>query len=578
MLKELSKRRVFKVLSGYAMVSFVTLQIADVTFEPLGIDPAILRIVIALLLLGLPIVTYLAWVFDVTPEQGLEYQKGSRPWLEMSLAAFFVGVLVLASWWILRPTPVDGQSTEVAAVDNPNSVAVLPFRDMSAAQNQAYFGQGIADQIINDLSDISGLNVASRTSSFAVDSTQTMADIGAALNVAYVLEGSVRKDEQNLRVTAQLIDVASGFRVWSNTFDRSFSDIFAIQEEIAANVVGSMGVTLGVGDANSFNGAGTSSVEAYELYLQGSTSGRTEFLTRAVEIDPNYAAAWSSLGLVTAGKSLQLAPEEAAVLIDQAYEYTRKAIELDDTSAQVAAFYGTLLYAKQDWMGALEWHEKAKTLSTEAVVEWQHGNMLLRGGLATKALEHFSLSRAIDGRSDSLGRLFATQAHIILGDYEKAASEAAQIEEPMVNNYAQLLISLNRADQEGVESALTSLTSLGHPVGGLANSLNWRQPDSISTQIQVSLANGPMWSSKYHDLALLAAFVGDHTLALELFTKDLSYTQVRMQALWFPVLREVRQQAGFKAEIARQNLLPFYQTLGWPDICKPLGSADFVCL
>ena len=581
MLEELTKRRVFRVLSGYAVVSFVVLQVADVTFEPLGIDESVLQVLIALIILALPIVAYLGWVFDVDPNSGVTRVQSPNPLRELLIFLAAVTLLATGIWMVLVPF---GDNSEPPVADqnqtSTRTIAVLPFLDLSPQQDQRYFGDGIAEQILNELARIQSIQVASRTASFSLVDTSSIQEIGNLLGVAYVLEGSVRKDEDDIRVSVQLINVASGFEVWSRTFDQKFESIFKIQEEISRSVAGSMGVKLGVNDVNAFRGAGTQNVEAYELFLQGWNESSIHYLERAVELDPGYATAWSSLGLLTAGRMLNSQPEEAPALLKSADYYVSKALDLDPSSAQVMSFYGTLKYAQKEWVAAYQWHQAAREISRDASIEGQFGNMLLRAGHMREALGQYLISERIEPNTSTQMLLFETQAHIALGNLEQAVEVSNGIPSASEKLYAELLVALNETDPSLLAEVLAKVSRSSHPLSSFVSALSMDTSNVLSNQevIERTIAEQTSWPSKYHDLALFAAYFDRPTLALELIKRDILHTQVRTQVLWFPVMREVRQLNEFREFIEQLNLHLLYDEIGWPDICRPLNDGEIVCL
>jgi serine/threonine-protein kinase len=191
-----------------------------------------------------------------------------------------------------------------AAADSGPSIAVLPFKNLSTDPDSEFFSDGLAEEILNALAQIDGLRVAARTSSFSFKGKSAdLAEIGTKLRVGTVLEGSVRRAGNRIRVTAQLVDVAQGFQLWSERYDRELADIFDVQDEIARAIAGKLKVTLAAGGPRLVKPA-TSSLPAYELYLRGRAlllkRGRhvvegTECLKRAVELDPEFAQAWAGL-------------------------------------------------------------------------------------------------------------------------------------------------------------------------------------------------------------------------------------------------------------------------------------------
>jgi len=280
--EQLKRRKVLRAATGYAVVAWVLLQIGEVTFEPLGIPGWGLTVLIVLVIAIFPVVLVASWFFDLT-------LKGLRKDTDSGSAA------------AADETQKDLRKPAIPAAP---SIAVLPFEDMSPAHDQAYLCDGIAEEILNRLAQIENLRVASRTSSFRFRGMPVGASaIGKELNVATVLEGSVRKADSHLRITTQLINVADDFHLWSCSYDRELEHIFEIEAEIATHVASALEVTLGTRSEEEC--CTTSSARAYEYYLKGqhffnrwgtrNMSFAIQMFEKAVEIDPGYARAWAAL-------------------------------------------------------------------------------------------------------------------------------------------------------------------------------------------------------------------------------------------------------------------------------------------
>ncbi len=311
---ELKRRRVFRFIAMYGVVAFAIIEAADAVFPRMAMPDWTVTLVVRLALLGFPVAVVLAWVFDLTPEgvqRTAEAAPGelteilsapaSKRWSAGVLALVGVTAMLAGAWYVGRqsapPVRADGAS-EVSSA----SIAVLPFVNMSSDPEQEYFSDGISEELLNLLAKIPELQVAARTSSFSFKGQNLeIPEIAAHLNVAHVLEGSVRKAGNEVRITAQLIRADDGFHVWSETWDRSLNDIFTIQNEIAADVAEQLKVTL-LGAAPAVHEADP---EAYALFLQARQLGRQgtaegveqsiALYEQALEIDPDYAAAWTDL-------------------------------------------------------------------------------------------------------------------------------------------------------------------------------------------------------------------------------------------------------------------------------------------
>ena len=352
---ELKRRRVFRVMAVYGIVGFVLLQIVNLVVPALLLPEWTYRLVALFLLLGFPVAIVLAWAFEMTPEgvrRTAEAAPGelteitaapvSKRWPAGVLALVGITALLAGVWYVGRQS-APAAAADPAAGPVSQSIAVLPFADMSPDKDQEYFSDGISEELLNLLAKIPELKVAARTSSFSFKGQNLeIPEIAERLNVAHVLEGSVRKAGNEVRITAQLIRADDGFHVWSKTWDRSLDDIFAIQDEIAADVVEQLKVTL-LGAAPTVE---ETDPEAYTLFLQARQLGRRRtadgyeqsnaLYQQALAIEPDYAAAWAGLarnygyqadnGLQPIDEGYRLAREAAnrALAIDPEYAPAHK--------------------------------------------------------------------------------------------------------------------------------------------------------------------------------------------------------------------------------------------------------------
>ena len=349
--EELKRRNVVKVAVLYVVASWLILQIADVLFDAMELPSTWVRLVLAILILGFPLALIFSWVFEMTTE-GLKREKDvdrsqsitsdtSRKvniliivMLALAIGAVvmdqlmgqvspfvLIGVvvlLVIAAIALARlvpsatPAPIpavpavapEAMETERAG-DTPKAIAVLPFVNMSSDDEQDYFSDGLSEELLNLLTRIPELRVAARTSSFSYKNKDVkVAQIGEELNVDHVLEGSVRKSGNRLRITAQLIQAQNGYHLWSETFDRTLDDVFVIQDEIAAKVVAQLKITL----LGAVPGVKETDPEAYSVFLLARHLGRQgsvqtfersiELYEKALAIDPSYVAAMDGVASV----------------------------------------------------------------------------------------------------------------------------------------------------------------------------------------------------------------------------------------------------------------------------------------
>jgi len=326
---ELKRRNVYKVAVAYAVVAWLLMQIASQIFPFFEIPNWVVRVVVLVLIIGFPIALIIAWAFEVTP-QGIkrteaadaagQRSRGSA-WIYIVLigAALSVGLFFLGRYTAGRATArhdARPARTEVATAGPDKSIAVLPLINESGDPKDEYFSDGLSEELIAALAQISGLKVIGRSSSFRFkDRKEEPKRIGEKLGVSTLLEGTVRKQGDRVRIVAQLISATNGIALWTRTFDRELKDIFAVQQEIAGAVAESLKVTL-LGSENSSSQLATDNVEAHNAYLQGHFHFQrrnledyrkaVDYFDEAIRLDPAYALAyaerseaWSFIGDLT---------------------------------------------------------------------------------------------------------------------------------------------------------------------------------------------------------------------------------------------------------------------------------------
>ena len=453
-----------------------------------------------------------------------------RTWVVASIVAILV--LATAAW--LTSLPEEIRSTP------DTSIAVLPFIDLSPDGDQQHIGDGIAEEILNELTGLKGLRVAARSSSFAVRGREEdLRSIADALGVSTIVEGSVRRGGDRIRVAAQLVNAADGFQLWSRTYERQLTDLFTIQSDIAEAVAANLGVTLGVGGVNAFRGAGTNSIEAYEAYLQAqsptaSTVERLGLLERAVKLDKNYAAAWAALGLNLASTMWDSPPEKAPSIISEAVPHLMRAVELEPDSAYAYTLLATVNYATMDWIKSEELYQQALAVSSDGEAFINYGNMLMRSGRSLEAVSAYQAALRIEP-SIELGSL-SIHAPLALGRYDSVRNLVEAMPSPEKENH-RLLIALNEGDPYAIKGVLAELSNV--TASPLIASLlrDFSDPEKVRDTLNEAHEDPAVWPSKYHDIALLAAYFGDADLSLRAISSEARLTAIRLGTLWYPIIR-----------------------------------------
>ncbi len=373
---ELKRRNVFRAGIAYVVVAWLVLQVVDVILNNIDAPAWVFFVTLMLLGAGFIIVLVFSWVFEMTSEgvkresevdrsQSIVSNTGKKldrlitGVLVLALAYFMIDKFVLSAGRdaaLIEATLEQAVTTETPARDEiaaepDHSIAVLPFVNMSDDVGNEYFSDGISEEILNALAKVRELKVAGRTSSFAFKGqNQDLRKIGETLGVQNILEGSVRKAGNTVRITAQLIKVDDGFHLWSETYDRELDDIFAIQDEIAAAILQEMKTTL-LGDSTMLTPAARTEAEVYDLYLMArqrlydrtelSLQSAADLLDRAIALDPEYAPAYAQRGIASmllSVTSYGKIPQTQA--FSQAKLYLDKALDLDPNLAEAWAGMG----------------------------------------------------------------------------------------------------------------------------------------------------------------------------------------------------------------------------------------------
>ncbi|MGH8041219.1 MAG: TPR end-of-group domain-containing protein [Rudaea sp.] len=352
---ELKRRRVFRVAAAYAIVGWLLIEIATQVFPVFHMPDWAAQLVVLLIVIGFPIAVVLAWAFDVTP-QGIVRTKS-----EIDTSGSRSDLL--------------SSGNGVPVSNHDKSVAILPFADLSQAHDQDWFCDGLAEEIIDVLSCVRGLRVASRTASFRFrDGSVDPREIGQQLRVGAILEGSVRKAGECVRVTAQLIDAVSGYHLWSETYDRGLADVFAIQSEIARKVSAALRVSLTGDEAARRERYAPRNIQAHEFYLRGrQLAGKISvtdwrkaaaMFRRAIELDPEYAHAHAGLADALA-QLLLWRFVRAEDVLPEATRAAHRALELAPDLAEVHVALGHIRSLTGDNDGATRSFERALTLNPE---------------------------------------------------------------------------------------------------------------------------------------------------------------------------------------------------------------------
>ena len=376
-IEELKRRHVFKAGLAYLIVAWLIAQIASIVLPTFEAPAYIMKILLFLLFIGFPVNLIISWIYDVTPEgikktkslDGKSYLKNNRL-NKVIISSLVLVVVIIASNFFFKGVLVPDKS-----------IAVLAFADMSPNKDHEYFSDGISEELLNLLAKIPELKVISRTSSFSYKGKNTKAtEIAKELKVSYILEGSIRKAGNMIRITAQLIRASDGFHEWSHTYDRALDDIFKIQDDISAEVSKQLQLSI-IGKQDLTKPI---DIEAYNLFLQAvhlvhqntkeSYIAAEEKIKEALAIEENYAAAWHRLSEIYHTGVYNFSIREPNEGIPLGLQAAKKAIELDPNSAGA---YSTLASLQ-----AMAWNFEASAKNMEKALQMDPNDAVTIGTAA----------------------------------------------------------------------------------------------------------------------------------------------------------------------------------------------------
>ena len=574
LIGELKRRNVLRVGFAYLAGAWLVIQIAETLFPAFGLGDAAVRLVVIVLAIGLLPALIFAWVFELTPEglmresevvrdSSVSAETGKRLDRAIIVVLGIAVVYFATDKFLLSPqreagladsaTPVVDEEAQVeqqAADPRPQqSVAVLPFVNLSGDKDNEYFSDGLTETLMHMLGQISELRVSARTSCFAFKGKNVdVREIGSALGVANVLEGSVQKAGDRIRITAQLVRADDGFHLWSNSYDRTLDDIFAIQDEIATRISGNLEVTLTDSQKARLTERAALNADAYERYLKGRYfwNQRTnegyrnaiEMFRQAIDLEPNYARAY--VGLADAQAFVEVPGVSSIEQYETAFGTISKALEIDAELGEAHATMGLLLQNKDwDFAGAERQYREAIELSPSyaSAFHW-YGELLTQLQRIDEALGMLRQASALDPlssaiRSDiGLTRYFARDFDSAIDALQQSIAADPSFGRTYhylakvlahVGRYDEAVLAQQKAwvlsgdDPQEVDRRVHALEAALKESGGRAY---WRQ------QLQLAEASrGPDWPV---DVAELYVRLGERDRALALLEEGLTARKFAM--------------------------------------------------
>jgi len=587
---------------AYAAMAYTLLHGTEMVSDALDWPRVIARILTLLLLLGIPVVITLAWYHGAR-----SLRRVSGPELTIITILLVIAGSIL---WALSRNFADhgpahaaqtGQASgsHLTAGTQPApsgaSLAVLPFADMSPAHDQEYFSDGLSEELLNQLAQVPGLRVIGRTSSFAFKGkNEDLRTIGETLGVNHILEGSVRKAGNEVRITAQLISPADGSHLWSNTYDRSLDNVFEIQEEIAKTVAGALRVSIGALDLSE---GGTKDFAAYDAYLSGlafqfqagggDTLNSISRLERAVAIDPKFTVAW--IALMQSYQEARLGdPNRGRVWREKWTQAADRVIELAPKSPASTLVAADRALQKKDFAAAGRLFEAIASLPPGIIAQGQFRNCLFLSSVAHTREAVDCWERLVQFEPfAALPSIQLQIAYEVIGDNERATAEYKRALRFSANNVFvrsfMLLRAMEARDKASVRREQQAMIALspGGDSGMLRlldvpdaarQELRRQQNDPKRAEDPIAMSGIADWSAYFEDPELALAAIRN--------TYDPSNGPdiTVLWGVWRPLFKDMRRLPGFKDFVRELGLVDYWRSSGnWGDFCKPVGANDFEC-
>ncbi len=643
-IAELRRRNVIRMAGLYLVGAWLVVQVADTLLPVFDAPVWTMKVLVVVLAIGFLPALVFSWLFELTPaglKRDIDIPTGASiaPHTARRLDRMIMAVMALAlayfalDKFVLSPEsrsePVTGAKTgseplsgaghavpsksanlesgsdplladppsvPTAAQINPKSIAVLAFADMSEGKDQEYLSDGIAEEILNALAQVDDLKVAGRTSSFYFKTrNESLKTIGEMLGVAHVLEGSVRKQGDRVRITAQLIQVKDGFHLWSETYDGDLDDVFALQERIARSITGKLEVVLSGEQQTRLVNAGTRNTEAYSNFLQATVTfnkrdiGRfaqaVTQLGQAITLDPGFARAHARLASVHAVNA-QFSTGSNARELGAAERHARTAMALDPTHAEPHAALGFVLFQRREFLQSRNEIERALELDPDDLTAglWSGAALLTTGYRKQGAL---ALDRVLaidpllpialywrawfdlsEGRQDDAERLFHRAADLGLPyagiglawiAHAKGDSEAA-IQKLSTGN-AMFLLDLPDDAPEVIARGVFGAAAARARAVALIDAYLDTEPRVVTGSVPEFLL-----------------YLGEPLRALSVVqAAPTSYDAAFLDVLFGPNGKDARALPQFADFAQAIGLVELWDKYGAPDMCRRIPQGEYVC-
>jgi TolB-like protein/tetratricopeptide (TPR) repeat protein len=574
---ELRRRNVYKVAIAYAVVGWLLTQVATQVFPFFEIPNWGIRLAVLIIAIGFPIALIIAWVFELTPEgikraedvdPAAQTSTKSQVWIYIAI----VGALLSVSLFMLGRygfPEKNSASKELPA----KSIAVLPFENRSEDKANAYFADGVQDEILTRLSKIADLKVISHTSTQHYKSVpRNLPEIGRQLGVAHILEGSVQKSGDIVRVNVQLIKAANASNLWAETFDRKLTDIFSVESEVAKSIADQLQAHLTGREEQEIAAKPTDNLEAYDAYLRGlaytlktgnnpaNALGAQKYLREAVRLDPKFAHSWALLSYVDANGYLTSVLQPTDALREEALQAAETALKLEPNLGEALHAKGYYHYAcLKDYDTAVRYFEQARQFLPNS--SWIPRSLALvarRQGQWDRSESYFNEAERLDPRNVSLLTQHAL-SYVALRRFPEAVRKFDQVLDITPGDVDTLANKAAVAQAEGDLSRASALLAPLHPPANhilavetqVYQALLERRPERIVPRLKEILSKPDPALGRFNGelrfwLGWAQEVAGDHATAQE------TWRQARSELQSF--LKEQPENLGLLGDLALTNM------------------------
>ena len=591
---------------AYAVGAWVMLQIVDFGLDAISAPNWIVQVFILAAAVGFPIVLVVAWVFELTPEglrreseidrtQSVSPPTGHR--IDRVIIVFLaVAVLLLfGERFFVGPhdtTPLEtGAADAVEVAAGKNTIAVLPFVNMSSDKEQEYFSDGITEEILNRLAGIRELQVAARTSVFSFKGqNQDIRKIAQQLGVETVLEGSVRRAGDDIRITAQLIRASDGFHLWSEAYDRKLENVFAIQDDIANRIAEALQVSMGISGQSRVKPRSVNP-EVYDLYLRARALHRqrgvvlVEAVTlfeRALAIDPEFAPAWAGLShsyIVLPNYISKEEHQELGDVLAKSVDAAERALELDPALPTAIHAMANTLFFRLEWAEAERYYRQALELDPDSadIMEDYVSLLTFSGQLEASrkvADRMIELDPYVPVFQNAMVALLEAQGENELK--AKAIGIALEINPDLPNLQMVRFDEMLRTGQfAAARDYVKQMSELRFEHANLIEQLDWVESQGKSGKVPDPLYSPSVaFHADRYDV-WLATVMESKEEWVEWFISPL----LELYSPTAPAekLHRFRSDPRTNAYLEDLRLPEYWREVGWPDMCQPIGKGDFSC-